>query len=54
MKEEEVFPEQYKKLVDGNLSPDPVWDEEMRRKILLLMFPRDPPGAGESSTRSEP
>ena len=45
MQEDQVFSEQYKKLVDGNLTPDPVQDEEMRKKIMLLMFSRDPPGA---------
>lgn len=49
MQDNPDFPARYKKLVDGNFTPDPAQDEEMRKTIMLLMFSRDPSAAGRES-----
>lgn len=43
MQEKAEFSDRYKRLVDGNLAPEPEWADDMLKSILLRAFPRDPP-----------
>ena len=45
MQESEEFSDQYKRLVDDHLEPEPEWAEKMLKSILQRAFSRDPPGS---------